>query len=75
MPDPENRFYESQGLKLHYADWGNENAPALILVHGGRDHCRSWDLIARSLQRHFHVVAPDLRGHGDSGGPKAAATP
>ena len=66
MPDPENRFYESQGLKLHYADWGNENAPALILVHGGRDHCRSWDLIARSLQQHFHVVAPDLRGHGDS---------
>ena len=66
MPDPENRFYESQGLQLHYADWGNENAPPLILVHGGRDHCRSWDLIARSLQRHFHVVAPDLRGHGDS---------
>jgi len=66
MPDPESRFYESQGLQLHYADWGNETAPPLILVHGGRDHCRSWDLIADRLQRHFHVVAPDLRGHGDS---------
>jgi pimeloyl-ACP methyl ester carboxylesterase len=66
MSGPESRFYESQGLRLHYADWGNEGAPPLILVHGGRDHCRSWDLIARSLQPHFHVLAPDLRGHGDS---------
>lgn len=51
---------------MHYADWGNDAAPPLILIHGGRDHCRSWDLIARSLRRHYHVLAPDLRGHGDS---------
>src|SRR5215210_7168894 len=66
MSGPENRFFVSQGLRLHYADWGNENAPPILLVHGGRDHCRSWDLIARSLQPHFHVLAPALRGHGDS---------
>ncbi|OAF02642.1 alpha/beta hydrolase [Bradyrhizobium centrolobii] len=63
---PQSRYYESHGLRLHYADWGNEGAPTVILVHGGRDHCRSWDVIARSLQPHFHVLAPDLRGHGDS---------
>lgn len=66
MSGPESRFYTSQGLRLHYVDWGNESAPPLILIHGGRDHCRSWDFIARSLQPHFHVIAPDLRGHGDS---------
>ena len=66
MSGPESRFFQSQGLRLHYADWGNEAAPLLLLVHGGRDHCRSWDRIARSLQPHFHVLAPDLRGHGDS---------
>lgn len=66
MSVPESRFYESQGLRLHYADWGNEDAPSLILIHGGRDHCRSWDFIAQSLRPHFHVLAPDLRGHGDS---------
>lgn len=66
MSGPQSRFYESQGLRLHYADWGNEAAAPLILIHGGRDHCRSWDLIARSLQPRFHVMAPDLRGHGDS---------
>jgi pimeloyl-ACP methyl ester carboxylesterase len=65
-PDPADRFYESQGLQLHYTDWGNDAAPPLILIHGGRDHCRSWDEVARVLQPHFHVMAPDLRGHGDS---------
>jgi pimeloyl-ACP methyl ester carboxylesterase len=66
MSVPESRFFQSQGLRLHYSDWGNEDAPLMLLVHGGRDHSRSWDLIARSLQAHFHVLAPDLRGHGDS---------
>ena len=66
MAEPEARFYESQGLRLHYADWGNVAAPPLILIHGGLDHCRNWDAIARALQPHFHIVAPDLRGHGDS---------
>jgi len=66
MAEPADRFYESQGLRLHYVDWGNEAAPPLILIHGGLDHCRNWDAIALGLQPHFHVVAPDLRGHGDS---------
>ncbi|QHO75293.1 alpha/beta hydrolase [Bradyrhizobium sp. CCBAU 051011] len=66
MAEPADRFYESQGLQLHYVDWGNEAAPPLILVHGGLDHCRNWDAIARELQPHFHIMAPDLRGHGDS---------
>jgi pimeloyl-ACP methyl ester carboxylesterase len=65
-PDPRDCFYDSQGLRLHFADWGNEAAPLIILLHGGRDHGRSWDGIARALQPHFHVMAPDLRGHGDS---------
>src|ERR1041384_643748 len=66
MSGPESRFYQSQGLRLHYWDWGNADAPLMLLVHGGRDHGRSFDLIARALQPHFHVLAPDLRGHGDS---------
>jgi pimeloyl-ACP methyl ester carboxylesterase len=66
MTEPADRFYESHGLRLHYADWGNESAPPLILIHGGLDHCRSWDAIGTELQPHFHVMAPDLRGHGDS---------
>src|SRR5262245_43182044 len=63
---PTSRNYISQRLRLHYVDWGNAEAPALILLHGGRDHCRSWDWVASRLAAHWHVIAPDLRGHGDS---------
>jgi len=60
-----NRFV-SQRLRLNYVDWGNPDAPPLILQHGGRDHCRSWDWVAHELRHDWHVIAPDLRGHGDS---------
>jgi len=63
---PTSHFFYSQRLKLHYVDWGNEDKPLAILVHGGRDHARNWDFIALELRKHFHLVAPDLRGHGDS---------
>lgn len=63
---PTSHYFYSQRLKLHYVDWGNADAPMAILVHGGRDHCRSWDAVALDLRRYFHVLAPDLRGHGDS---------
>jgi pimeloyl-ACP methyl ester carboxylesterase len=64
--EPVSRTHTSQGLKLHYLDWGNEGAPLLLLVHGMRDHARSWDWTARTLRKDWHVIAVDLRGHGDS---------
>lgn len=63
---PTSHRFISQRLRLHYADWGNKDAPLLILLHGGRDHCRSWDWTAQELRDRWHVIAPDLRGHGDS---------
>ena len=38
-------------MRLHYVDWGNPDAPPLLLVHGGRDHCRNWDWVAERLRR------------------------
>ncbi len=63
---PTSRTYFSQRLRLHYVDWGNPQAPPLILLHGGRDHCRNWDWVAAALRGDYHIIAPDLRGHGDS---------
>ncbi|MGH6689186.1 MAG: alpha/beta fold hydrolase [Gammaproteobacteria bacterium] len=63
---PTSRTYFSQRLRLHYVDWGSPDKPALVLLHGGRDHCRSWDWTAEALREDWHVIAPDLRGHGDS---------
>ncbi len=63
---PVSSYYISQRLRLHFADWGNDDKPPLVLVHGGRDHARNWDWVARALRSDYHVIAPDLRGHGDS---------
>ena len=66
IAEPTSHTYVSQRLKLHYVDWGNPGAPPLLLLHGGRDHCRNWDWVARMLRPEYHIIAPDLRGHGDS---------
>ncbi len=58
--------YSSQRLNLRYWIYGDEANPPLILIHGTRDHARSWDAVAPVLAEHFCVYAPDLRGHGDS---------
>ncbi len=64
--EPISQYYYSHRLKLHFWDWGDNGKPNLILVHGSRDHARSWDRIAHAFYQDFRVVAPDLRGHGDS---------
>ncbi|MFA7439775.1 MAG: alpha/beta hydrolase [Sphingomonadaceae bacterium] len=63
---PTSHSFTSQRLRLHYNDWGNASAPPLLLLHGGHDHSRSWDWTASRLREDWHVIAPDLRGHGDS---------
>src|SRR3954470_15042258 len=63
---PTSHSYFSQRLRLHYVDWGNPTAPPLLMVHGGRDHCRNWDWVAQALKGTYHIIAVDLRGHGDS---------
>jgi pimeloyl-ACP methyl ester carboxylesterase len=63
---PTSHSFMSQRLKLHYAAWGDPAHPPLLLLHGGRDHCRSWDWVAARLSDRYRIIAPDLRGHGDS---------
>jgi pimeloyl-ACP methyl ester carboxylesterase len=64
--EPASRYYMSQRLKLHYVVWGDESNPPLLLIHGNRDHARTWDDVATRLMRDYCVYAVDLRGHGDS---------
>ena len=57
-------------MRLNYLDWAEgesgDEKPPLVLVHGGRDHARSWDWTAEALSEDYHVYAMDHRGHGDS---------
>jgi len=64
--EPISHFFYSDRLKLQFWDWGQDGKPSLVLVHGGLDHARNWDRIARTLREDYHVYALDLRGHGNS---------
>ena len=66
MAEPSQHFYESQRLRLAYWAWGDPDRPPMIMIHGLRDHSRSWDRIAEAFCDRYRVVACDLRGHGDS---------
>lgn len=52
-----SRSCVSQRLRPNYVDWDNEAAPTLLMVHGGQDHARNWDWLARALRSDRHVVA------------------
>ena len=47
-------------------EWGDENLPLLVCLHGVTSHGRHFRPLAERLAERFHVVALDLRGHGDS---------
>jgi len=68
MPAPTavDRTITLRGLRLHHLDWGNPEAPPLLLLHGGSAHAHWWDWFAPAVADRFHVLALDLRGHGDS---------
>ena len=66
MPTPRTRKITSSRLQLNITEWGDPSAPPLVLQHGGRDHGRSWDAVAAVFLDDYHVIVPDLRGHGDS---------
>ena len=63
---PEDRYVEANGMRFHYLDWGNPDAPHMLLLHGFAQTCHSWDFVALAFCDRYHVVALDQRGHGDS---------
>ena len=71
-PAGADRVATANGLRLHYLDWGDPAKPPLILIHGIARRAHTFDHIAPCLRRDYHVIALDMRGHGDSPGvPKA----
>lgn len=64
---PEDKWVKLNGIDFHYLDWGNSHLPPLVLLHGGALTAHTWDMAALLLRDKYHIIAPDQRGHGDTG--------
>lgn len=56
-------------VQLNYAEAGAPDAPALFLLHGWPQTWREWGMVIPALAEHYRIIAPDLRGLGDSSRP------
>jgi esterase len=54
------------GMRFHYLEWGNEDKPTILFLHGGGLTAHTFDLTCLSMRPDYHCVALDQRGHGDS---------
>jgi len=66
LVQPKSMHVSVNGLDLHYLDWGNPGTPHLVCVHGYTSSAQAFNALARHLHDRFHIVAPDVRGHGES---------
>lgn len=63
-----NQYAIVNGVKIHYVI-GGHGAP-LMLVHGFPQNWYMWNRLLPELSKHFTIIAPDLRGVGESDKPK-----
>lgn len=65
---PEVKRVKAGDLTVSYAETGS--GPPLLLLHGGLANAEmSWAAQYDRLAAHFHVYAPDTRGHGSTDNP------
>ena len=53
-------------MLLSHRDLGGAGHPPLVVLHGMLGSSRNWQTAGRELTMRYHVLAPDLRNHGDS---------
>ncbi len=62
----QDKFVKANGLRIHYLDWGNQNLPAIVMLHGTRSYAHVWDEVASKFADRYRILAVDQRGRGDS---------
>ena len=67
LVQPKSMQVSVNGLDLRYLDWGNAGATPVVCVHGYTSSAEAFNPLARHFHDRFHIVAPDVRGHGESG--------
>ncbi len=70
---PVSKTLRVNDLALHYLEWGEAGAPDIVCVHGYTGSADAFNALARQLKDRFHILAPDVRGHGESAWSPAGA--
>ena len=66
-----SRFMEVDGVRLHYQEAGDPNAPPMILIHGFAASNLVWSKVFLEFAAAgYRVIAPDLPGYGYSAKPR-----
>jgi len=69
---PEGQIVSLNGIEMYYETVG-EGDP-LVLLHGFTATGATWDPIVEGFSSHYHLIIPDLRGHGRSTNPSQQFT-
>ena len=62
----QSHVVELNGLRIHYVDWGSSSASPVVCVHGYTSSAQAFNAPARHFQDRVRLIAPDVRGHGES---------
>ena len=68
-----SHFLDLHGQTFHYLTWGDPNLPPLLMLHGFPEYSGAFAELAPHLADHFHIIAPDQRGYGQSWAPADVA--
>jgi pimeloyl-ACP methyl ester carboxylesterase len=58
------QFLSINGLRFRYFEWGDKDAPPILLLHGFSSTAVAWRSVGEALADRYRVVALDQRGHG-----------
>jgi pimeloyl-ACP methyl ester carboxylesterase len=63
---PSSHYVRCCEREIHYVEWGNKDAPPLIMWHGLARTGRDFDDLAAALADTYHIICPDTIGRGFS---------
>jgi esterase len=66
LSEPTSHLVTIDGLTHRYLQWGSDDSPTLLMLHGLRSYGRTWAPVAEALAGSYRIIAPDFRGRGDS---------
>jgi pimeloyl-ACP methyl ester carboxylesterase len=69
---PQGRLVAINDMEMYYETYG-EGEP-LVLLHGFFGHGEAWQSYIDRLSKRYHLIIPDLRGHGRSNNPSGGFT-